>query len=130
MRCLVIDASGRADGHTAVVCGYVSGRLADAGWDVSVVRIPSSGIELCRGCGSCRDSGCPIRDPISDIIGDISRSDAVVLASPLRFNGPSSQMKALADRLNVLWYRKLPAGRKAYGILVAGSPEPEFSHAL
>lgn len=85
---------------------------------------------LCRGCGRCRDSGCPIDDPLSPVVADVARADAVVFASPVRFNGLSSQMKALADRLNMYWYGKVPGGRKAYGILVGGSPEPEFRHAL
>lgn len=46
--------------------------------------------------------------------------DTVVLASPIRFSGLSSQTKALIDRMNVFWYDGRLKGRGLYAVLAAG----------
>lgn len=120
MKCLVIDGSGHEGGCTDRVCGRLSSALSDAGAETIVLRIPSQDITLCRGCGSCRDGPCPIRDGIADIVGTMPSCDTVVLASPIRFSGLSSQTKALIDRMNVFWYDGRLKGRGLYAVLAAG----------
>jgi multimeric flavodoxin WrbA len=54
------------------------------------------------------------------------RADALIVASPVYFSGPTAQLKLLIDRCNCLWNRKLPAVKRGALLVVAADPEQNF----
>ena len=73
------------------------------GWDSEIVDLLSKDIGHCRGCNRCKNGACVIRDDMGAIMDSIIGSDVIVFATPIRFNGPSSIIKTVIDRLQALW---------------------------
>ena len=131
MKVTVLCASGNTSGCTHALCGAFVDECRDRGHDAELIDLSALDIEDCNGCGVCRKKGKCILIDGSDVLFDrVENSDLVVLATPIRFNGPSSIMKRFIDRLNPYWLSDKPHPSKVCGILCGGSPEPVFSHAL
>ena len=73
------------------------------GWDHEIVDLLEKDIAHCRGCNRCKDGGCVIDDDMGAIIDSVIDSDIIVFATPVRFNGPSSIIKMVIDRLQSVW---------------------------
>lgn len=130
MKCAIVDASGHPGGHTGAACIRMSKVLEGAGWEVDYLTVPVSGSSHCNGCGSCSSTGrCILADPMSSAVERICASDILILASPIRFSGLSSQMKMLIDRMNPLWHVRQKVPRWVCWVLCGGSPEPKFTNA-
>ncbi len=124
-------ASGNTSGCTHSLCVGFLQECRSRGHDAELIDLSALDIEDCNGCGVCRKKGrCILKDGSGELFGKVETSDLVVLASPIRFNGPSSIMKRFIDRLNPYWLSDKPHPSRACGILCGGSPEPVFSHAL
>lgn len=129
MRCLIIDGSGHVGGNTDQMCQMLENMLSAKGCETRIERL-GEGMEHCTGCGRCRSSACPIEDRLADVIRSLHGYDLLIVATPIRFNGVSSQTKTFIDRLNPMWFEKETMTPKTYAILVGGSPEPNFGNAL
>ena len=131
MKVTVLCASGNTSGCTYSLCSDFLEECRERGCDAELIDLSALDIEDCNGCGVCRKKGeCVISDGSGDLFAKVESCDLLVLASPIRFNGPSSIMKRFIDRLNPYWLADKPHSSKACGILCGGSPEPVFSHAL
>ena len=74
-------------------------------------------------------------DDLQQVYGLIERADAIVLASPMYFEGLSSQAKALIDRGQLFWRRKYTLGlegkkRRGAVIAVGARRNADFASAL
>ena len=116
----VLCASGNTSGCTHALCGAFTDECRDRGHDAELIDLSALDIEDCNGCGVCRKKGKCILSDGSDVLFDkVENSDLVVLATPIRFNGPSSIMKRFIDRLNPYWLSDKPHPSKVCGILCA-----------
>jgi multimeric flavodoxin WrbA len=80
-------------------------------------------IGLCRGCKACFIQGeecCPLRDDRDLLIDKMSRSDGVVLASPVYSFQVSARVKAFLDRLGFALHRPRFQGKAYTSIVVEG----------
>lgn len=102
MNILSIFGSPRKKGNTATVLGWVEEELKGLGHQIERVFLSTKKVNGCLGCLKCEENmnetGCVQKDDGAEIIKKITRSDAVIYASPLYFWGFSAQMKALIDR--------------------------------
>lgn len=131
MRVLVLCASGNTTGCTYAVAKDFSDKCASRKHETKVVDLSGIDFRDCDGCGSCKGSGrCVFDDGMRGLCDEIDSADLLVLATPLRFNGVSSIMKRFIDRLNPYWHSERRGPAHACGIIVAGSQEPTFTHAL
>ena len=131
MKVTVLCASGNTDGCTHTLCEGFVRECMSRGHDAELIDLGALDIEDCNGCGVCRKEGrCILSDGSGELFAKVEDSDMIVMATPIRFNGPSSIMKRFIDRLNPYWMSDKPHPSKACGILCGGSPEPVFSHAL
>lgn len=119
---VLILCGGSPGGITSSVCSDLTERLDDA------VLFHCDGIGHCKGCGHCKEGGCVIRDGMDAIMDAYSGSDTIILATPLRFNGPSSQLKTMMDRFQPLWHNPDGKRRRLFLLITAGSPEPQTPH--
>ena len=130
MRCVVIDGSGHPGGHTAACCDAMVRSLAGRGWDMALRSVPVGSSSHCNGCGKCSASGrCVFEDGISALLDEIGGCDLLIIASPIRFSGLSSQVKMLVDRMNPLWHKPSNVPRNMAWVLVGGADDPKFSNA-
>ena len=80
-------------------------------------------IGLCRGCKACFIRGeefCPLHDDRDLLIEKVTRSDGVVLASPVYSFQVSAHMKAFLDRLGFALHRPPFHGKAYTSIVVEG----------
>ncbi len=125
MRCLLVDGSGHAGGHTDAMCSAAVSFLESKGWEADVVRLPTDGTML-----HAYDGCPPIEDDfLAPVLRDIGSYDLMILASPIFFSGPSSMMKTFIDRMNPFWNSGKPYPKKVCAMLCGGAEEPKFSNA-
>jgi len=76
-------------------------------------------IKPCCGCLECRKGGiCKIKDDMKGIIPRLISSDIIILSSPVYFKGLPSHLKAMIDRCQVLWERKVTKEKGASGFFI------------
>ena len=82
----------------------------------------------CLECGGCDKTGkCVVEDDMQSVYPLLEEADIIFLASPIFFYGLTAQAKALIDRSQALWskrmLKKTPEERKSYdsgrGYLIA-----------
>lgn len=77
----------------------------EAGAETNKIVLLDKHIEFCTNCRTCtqqpgeRRGECPIKDDMADILDEIERSDAIVLASPMNFWSVTAIMKRFIERL-------------------------------
>ena len=121
MNRLIIVGSPRTDGRCA--------HLADALFEACIEDHPEDEVALapvstldvapCTGCDGCRPEGwerggavpeadgaprCVVADDMQEIYELIDAADELAVVAPVYFAGPSSQLKALLDRLEPYFY--------------------------
>jgi multimeric flavodoxin WrbA len=80
-------------------------------------------LRMCRGCKACFLRGeqfCPLHDDRDALLERMTRSDGVVLASPVYSFQVSALMKAFLDRLGFALHRPCFHGRAFTSIVVEG----------
>lgn len=74
----------------------------------------------CLECGGCDKTGkCVVQDDMQSVYPLLEEADLIFLASPIFFYGLTAQVKALIDRAQAMWSRRMieksPEERKNYG---------------
>ena len=126
MKVLVISG-GSATGNTSKQCQSFVSSLP-SGWAAEVIRTGDLDIRHCEGCDSCADGRCVHDDDMAGIIRSFDSADAVVFATPIRFNGPSSSIKTVLDRFQLVWRSPDAITRKRRFMTFlasSGSDEPD-----
>jgi multimeric flavodoxin WrbA len=88
-----------------------------------IVFLSECDLRLCRGCKACFIRGeefCPLHDDRDLLIEKMTRSDGVVLASPVYSFQVSAHMKAFLDRLGFAFHRPRFHGKAYTSIVVEG----------
>lgn len=110
---LILFASPHENGKTKELLNvylkqYIS-NLNDS-FKINIISIYDQSILPCIGCNTCiKNSICPqnTKDDVKKIFDCIKKSDHVVVASPVYFSGFPSPMKALIDRAQQLYNKKI-----------------------
>jgi multimeric flavodoxin WrbA len=97
----------------------------DAFGDVSgeLVFLSDYHLDLCRGCKTCFIRGersCPLRDERDVLIEKMTRSDGIVVASPVYSFQVSAHLKAFLDRLGFAFHRPRFHGKAYTSLVVEG----------
>lgn len=101
---MIVCGSPRKQGNTNRVVAWVAQAAREAGADVEIVDAPrlkykAGGCIACMGCKKTEAYRCVIDDEASPIIARMPECDAVVLATPVYWFGPTAQLKAFTDRM-------------------------------
>jgi len=108
MNLLGIHASPRRGGNSDILLGRALDGARDAGVEVSLLRATALSIPGCRGCGACEQTGeCALQDAMQEVYPQLDRAERIILASPVYFYGFPAQVKALIDRAQALWSRRM-----------------------
>lgn len=114
---LLIQGSPRVNGTCAKVIRMLNRYLEQERSDVEleIFDIARRDVTGCNGCDFCKDSdGCIIEDDMEYLEEMIDAADRIILATPVYFAGPTSQMKAVIDRLQPYYWKYM--ARKDEGL--------------
>ncbi|MBB3084615.1 flavodoxin family protein [Geodermatophilus sabuli] len=102
MRGLVLKASPRRDGNSALLADAAAAGVREAGHEVTVLHLDDFVEGMLRDCRTCRhdDGACGIPDGYERLLTEhLVPADALVLATPLYWYGMSARLKSTVDRL-------------------------------
>jgi multimeric flavodoxin WrbA len=127
MKVLGISGSPRPKGNSHYLMSAFMDEMIVRGHDVKVLDATKMKINRCIGCGHCEKKGiCVFNDDFTDIfLPAVIEADVVALCSPVYFYAFPADIKALIDRIQVLWSRKYRLktnefdGRNRKGVLLA-----------
>lgn len=105
MKIVGIRGSPRRGGNSDVLLSWF---LSCSGaHDVEVLTPSQLSIHFCQGCRYCERTGrCVIDDDVTWISQALLEADRVVVSTPVFFYGLPASLKALVDRMQVLWARR------------------------
>lgn len=138
MKVLGIVGSPRAEGNTDLLVARVLMGAAVAGAHTEKISLSSLSYRPCDGCDSCKTTGvCIIDDDLQQVHRKLAEVDALVLGSPIYWNGLTAQTKALIDRCQCFWnlrivLHKAYSGPKRPALFVSlgGQRRPRFELAI
>lgn len=108
MKVLGIHASPRRGGNSDLLLERALAGAREAEAEVEVLRTAELDVPGCRGCGACERTGeCALRDAMQDVYPVLDRAERIILAAPVYFYGFPSQAKALIDRAQARWSRRM-----------------------
>jgi multimeric flavodoxin WrbA len=115
LKAILLYGSPRKKGNTFQIGQLVNKCLEKYHIESKEVIVGQLKGSNCIGCNYCMEHDrCIYQDNFSDVINEISSADIIVIASPVYFGGVTAQMKALIDRMQVLYNNKhIITGNKA-----------------
>ena len=128
MKVLGIYGSPRKGGNTDHLLDTALEAAQSAGADISKIYARRLKMSGCLECGGCEKTGkCVVDDDMQSVYPLLEASNVIFLASPIFFYGVSAQVKALIDRSQACWSKRMlektPEQRKTYdsgkGYLIA-----------
>lgn len=100
---LVITASPRSNGNSAVLASHIVKGTEASGANVEVVDVTELEHKVagCMACDGCHPDKlrCVQEDDITDLVADFPNYDTIVLVTPVYFFGFPAQLKIVIDRL-------------------------------
>ena len=100
---LVITASPRSNGNSAVLASHIVKGAEASGANVEVVDVTELEHKVagCMACDGCHPDKlrCVQEDDITGLVADFPNYDTIVLVTPVYFFGFPAQLKIVIDRL-------------------------------
>ncbi|MBT3388124.1 MAG: flavodoxin family protein [Desulfobacula sp.] len=124
---LGINGSPRQNGNSRYLMSCFMEEMKTLGHDTQVLDAVKLKINSCIGCSNCETKGvCIFKDDFTNIfLPAVIKADILVISSPIYFYAFPAALKALIDRIQVLWSRKYRLkmddfkDRKRKGVLLA-----------
>lgn len=108
MKILGIYGSPRKDGNSDLLMDEALKGVDSAGAEVSSIRCCDLQISGCIECAGCDDTGeCVIDDDMQSVYPKLAEADVIILASPIFFYSVPAQAKALIDRCQAMWCKRV-----------------------
>jgi multimeric flavodoxin WrbA len=108
MMVLGIHGSPRKKGNTDILLDHALEGAREAGARVERVYCRELNISGCLACGGCDKTGeCVIDDDMSKVYPLLAQAEAIVLAAPIYFYSFPAQAKALIDRAQACWSKRM-----------------------
>jgi len=115
MKTLGIYGSPRKGGNTDQPLDKVLEGTQSAGAHISRIYARDLNMCGCIECGGCDETGrCVVDDDMETVYPLLEEADVIFLASPIFFYGLTAQVKALIDRSQANWSKRML--EKAQGI--------------
>ena len=104
MKTIVINASPRKKWNTAEIMQSAQKGAESVGAEVEYFNLYDLVFTRCRSCLKCKlkqntKGKCYWRDDLTDVIEKILDADALLIGSPIYFGQPTSEFRALVERL-------------------------------
>ena len=104
MKTIVINASPRKDWNTAEIMKSAEQGAKSVGAETEYIDLYDLTFTGCRSCLACKINGaerckCYWNDDLSPVIDKILSADTLLIGSPIYLSEPTSQYRALLERL-------------------------------
>jgi multimeric flavodoxin WrbA len=128
MKVLGIYGSPRKGGNSDQLLDKALEGARSIGAEIATVYARKLKMSGCIECGGCDKTGtCVVKDDMQLVYPLMEEADVIILASPIFFYGLTSQVKAIIDRTQAMWSKRIlektPEERKTYdkgkGYLIA-----------
>ncbi len=109
MKVLGINSSPRPNGNSRHLMHLFMEEMRSKDHDVQILDATKMKITTCIGCGTCERTGdCVFTDDdfTAIFLPAVIEADILVISSPVYFYAFPADIKALIDRIQVLWSRK------------------------
>jgi len=108
MKILGIYGSPRRKGNSDILLDKALEGAKSTGAEVSSVYARDLKMIGCIECGGCDKTGkCVVKDEMQSVYPLLEFADVIILASPIFFYGVPSQAKAIIDRCQALWRKRM-----------------------
>lgn len=108
MKVLGIYGSPREGGNSDLLLESALEGARNGGAEVSTIRPSELDISGCLECGGCDDTGeCIIDDEMQNVYPMLEEADVIIFSTPVFFYGFPSQAKALIDRSQAMWSKRM-----------------------
>jgi len=130
MKVLALFASPRIGGFSTGLHEMLTGRLEDAGAQVTSLRVSDLDISPCTACAYCRSNyNCIINDDMGLLYKLFRESDIISISAPVYFSSLPAGLKAVIERCQVFWEEKRRgeaslSGKRGSLIAVSGADYP------
>ena len=125
---LILNGSARKGGNTdALIESFSRGAVKHC--DVESLRVSDFNVHPCKGCNACKasDTGrCVVHDDMMYFWEKLTKTDVLVIASPVYFYGISARLKAVIDRLHAPARNLLPIKKTALLLVGASNDKNVF----
>lgn len=123
MRILALVGSPRRGGNTELLVDAALAEAAKRGHTGKKLHLYDYEIKPCVDCRACKkgELACVLEDDMPKIYGEMDASDALIIATPIYWYGPTAKMKLLIDRLRPYVANRRLDGKRAF--LIAPSEE-------
>lgn len=122
---LIISASPRKGGNSEILCDKFIEGLKESNHNIEQVFLRDKKINFCYACEVCTKNGghCFQKDDVNEIMEKMSKSNVIVMATPVYYFTMNGQMKTLIDRsISALQNLK---NKEFYFIITGSSPNKE-----
>jgi len=122
MKVLGIMGSPRREGNSSILLDEALRGAEEEGCEVEKFIVSMLNILPCNGDEECfKDGICTINDDMNLIYPKLLTKDVIIISSPIFFYGLPSSLKALIDRCQALWVRKLPISKRKGAFIGVGA---------
>lgn len=102
MKVIGFNGSPRKNGNTNILISHMFRELEKEGIETELVQLSEKEIHGCIACYKCvqnKDRECSVKnDAANEYIGKMTKSQGIILGSPVYFTDVTPEMKALIDR--------------------------------
>ena len=124
MKVLGIYGSPRKGGNSDRLLDRALEGAGSAGAEIFRIYVRDLKMTGCIECGGCDKTGkCVVKDDMQEVYPRLEEADVIFVSTPIFFYGVTAQLKALIDRGQAEWSRKMlgksPDGRDRKGFLIA-----------
>ena len=119
MKVLGIYGSPRKGGNSDQLLDKALEGARSTGAEIATVYARKLKMSGCLECGGCDKTGsCVVKDDMQLVYPLMEEANVIILASPIFFYGLTSQVKAIIDRTQAMWSKRMlektPEERKTY----------------
>ena len=108
LKVLGIYGSPRNNGNTDQLLDMVLKGSADAGLETSTLYVRKLKINGCTECDSCDKTDlCVIKDDMHSVYNMLDEAGIIILAAPIFYYNVPAKTKALIDRTQVVWFKRM-----------------------
>ena len=108
MIALGIYGSPRKGGNSDQLLDKALEGAASEGAEILKVYARELKMDGCHECGGCDETGiCIVKDDMLDVYLLFEKADVIFLASPIFFYSLSAQVKAIIDRSQATWSKRM-----------------------
>ena len=123
----VVGSPRGLDGYTGPLVTGVLDAVRSAGAETQVLSLKDLTVNPCKGCLEiCNVTGtCHQKDDLETVKNSLLDADGIIFATPAYFFSVSAQLKAVIDRLNLVYHCQMLKDKYSAMVVTCGGSDPE-----